>query len=102
MPTRSSATQTVPFESITMPYGFDGVSFGVIEVHFLGRHVQAADAVRSLRREPDVALPVEHHRVRILRLTGHDHLDGAGGRIEPPDAAVAVAGVPDDALLDRR
>jgi hypothetical protein len=91
MPTRSSATQIVPFESMTMPYGFDGVSNG--------RHVQPPDAVRSLRREPDVALAVEHHRVRVLRFAGHDHLDGAGRRVEPADAAVAVAGVPHRALL---
>ena len=34
MPTRSSATHTVPFESILMPYGFDGVSFGVTRSTF--------------------------------------------------------------------
>ena len=34
MPTRSNATQMVPFESILMPYGFEGVSFGVTRSTF--------------------------------------------------------------------
>jgi len=34
MPTRSSATHTVPFESMTIPYGFEGVSFGVTRSTF--------------------------------------------------------------------
>src|SRR5688572_15304984 len=68
------------------------------QIDLLGLHVQPADAVRPLRREPDVAFPVEDVRVRVLRLAGHDDLEPAAARVEPSDAPVAVAGVPDDPL----
>src|SRR5690606_13555603 len=43
--------------------------------------------------------PVEMHGVRIACLAGHGDVDLAGGGVEAADAAVAVARIPDDALI---
>ena len=59
-----------------------------------GTHIQPAHASCALHREPDRALAVGDERVRIAarwRLVLH-HL--AGGRVQMPDRAVAVPGVP--------
>ena len=59
------------------------------------------DRVAALRREPDVAVLVEHERVRIAHHPiGHRILlDAAVLRIEPADVARQIARVPYEARL---
>src|SRR3954471_23517841 len=59
-----------------------------------GAHVESAYAAGALHGEPDGALAVAHQRVRIAARGGLVLGDLAGRRIEMPDGAVTISGVP--------